>query len=64
MLVSSRLAVLALAALAAVASAARFENEWDQNLDFTCPPNSGQGIYFIETDGHFTSRWKDKKDRK
>ena len=64
MLVSSRLAVLASAALAAVASAARFENEWDQSLDFTCPSNSGEGIYFIETDGHFNSVWRDKNDRK
>jgi len=47
-----------------VASAARFENEWDQKLDFTCPPNSGQGIYFIETDGHFNSMFADKNDRK
>lgn len=44
-------------------SAARWENDWDQKLEFTCP--AGQGIYMIETDGFFGRKGFGKKnDRK
>ena len=45
-------------------TAARWENDWDQKLEFTCP--AGQGIYMIETDGFFGSKglFGKKNDRK
>lgn len=45
------------------ASGARWENDWDDKLEFTCP--AGQGIYMIETDGNFGYKGAgNKNDRK
>jgi len=51
--------------LANAASASRFENDWDDSLEFTCDPMSGEGIYMIETDGNFGRKLSGKpNDRK